>query len=143
MNGDIKAWIETAIVSSGVKAAVLDPVTARSIVDQARSRFVNGSPRSWWMSLSTPAWIISSLDRRLTEVVPSHPARCWLIGETEMDDKPVFEIEVKDAATIIDASPYFEYYLVGVDYSWLLAESDHNEFYLCHATVPLNQPPVL
>jgi|SRR5882724_10936472 len=68
--------------------------------------------------------------------VPSGEEKCWFIPETEEEQLPVFDVEVKSIGLILGECGYFEYYLVGKNYNWLIVENDHNQVIV--STVPVD-----
>ena len=52
--------------------------------------------------------------------------------ETE-DGALVYELSATDVERLLAGCPYFEYYLLAPDLSWLVAESDHNVYFVCRA----------
>lgn len=74
---------------------------------------------------------VPSDEIRLTEVLPSRDGTCFLIPETDTEDLAVYEIDARNVEAVIRECPYFEYYVVAQDFSWLVSESDHNVFFVC------------
>ena len=133
MNSELTEHIEQAIKGLAINAHQIDRQSAAEVSDQVMRRFVVGTPRAWWMSLAVPTETRSSSDYRLLDVLPEQQGRCWFILETEEKHLPVFDIDVKDVAAVLGECPFFEYYVVGRNYDWLVAESDHNMFFICRA----------
>lgn len=96
----------------------------------ARETFVVGNPRAWWMSLRGESEMFSSTERTLWDVLPSRDKSYWFIPETETDDLPVFDLTCSEIAAVLNECPFFEYYVVDKRNSWLVAESDHNQFHI-------------
>jgi hypothetical protein len=44
---------------------------------------------------------------------------------------PVYEIDASNVEKLIDDCPGFEYYVVARDFSWMVVETHHNQFYVC------------
>ena len=124
-------WIHNAINASMVNASQVDDSVAKCITDEATRRFVIGLPRAWWMNLALPAETFDSTVSSFLDIVPDGNCRCWLIPEVEDATWPVFDAFVGDIPQIIDDCPFFEYYVVAKDFSWMVAESDHNVFFVC------------
>jgi hypothetical protein len=134
MGDDVTTAIRSAIVRLSLAAKeIMDATAAKRITDEVRRRFVVGSPRAWWMNLAVAAETADSTSVRLIDVLPEKKCRCWLIPEVETTAWPVFDVESRDIQAILDECPFFEYYIVPRDFTWLVAESDHNEFFVCRA----------
>jgi hypothetical protein len=104
---------------------------AREIVQEAQDTFVIGNPRAWWMSLKHP---FESFDYplgrgfdKILNHVPTGVQRCWLIPETEEKELRVFDVNVGYMSRLLGLCTYFEYYLVGKTFDWVLIENDHNQ----------------
>jgi hypothetical protein len=55
-----------------------------------------------------------------------------LIAETGCTDGlPVYSVQAHSVSALLDECPYFEYYIVAEDFSWLVTESDHNVLFVC------------
>jgi predicted NUDIX family NTP pyrophosphohydrolase len=133
MNDEVTTSLRRAVMRLHPRAAELDAAAAKRVTDEAVRRFVLGSPRAWWMNLAVPAEVTDSTASTFIDVVPEKTGRCWLIPEIETAGWPVFDVEVADIQAILNDCPFFEYYVVARDFSWLLAESDHDEFFVCRA----------
>jgi len=59
--------------------------------------------------------------------VPEGNLRCWFVPETEEQYPPVFDVEVDRVSRVLGECTYFEYYLVGKRFDWMIAENDHNQ----------------
>ena len=128
---EIGRWILEAAGSLGIVCRRVPGREAEQIVCMARSHFVDGNPRSWWLSPKLPFQQFSSERFSLIEILPSKSGPCWLVPETETAALPVFEVAADKVESILAGSSYFEYYLLAHDLSWLLIESDHNIYYVC------------
>ena len=130
MSSDIKNWIEDASKKLGLNVKRFDPEIAKALVASIRQRFVDGNPRAWWMALKVPYTQYDSNKVSLSSVLPPTDSYVLLILETGDLDLPVFKLPVSDIEKVIMECPYFEYYVVGSTIDWLVAESDHNVFYV-------------
>jgi len=108
-----------------------DPEFSKNVVERVQETFVLDSKLFWWMSLKHP---FESFDysegfgfEDLIRHVPAGAERCWLIPETEEEYPPVFDVEVRCITPVLAECSYFEYYLVGKQFEWLIAENDHNQ----------------
>jgi hypothetical protein len=64
---------------------------------------------------------------------------CWLIPDTEEEWLPVYEMDVRQVELLINDCPGFEYYVVGHDFSWLIVETDHDQYMVCRDTDRLRE----
>lgn len=127
---EIEQWIEEASRNQNIPIRKLTDQDARVVKETAQQRYVKGNPRVWWLDLARP--IDEHYDRRsvdLTTVIPSKSGRCWLIPENER--RPVYEVDVTQVQQLLDDCNLFEYNLVARDFSWLVAETDHDMLYIC------------
>ena len=74
-----------------------------------------------------------SQSTKLIAIAPEKSGSCWLIPETDAIHLPVYAIDVKDVQRLLDGCPFFEYNLIAKDFSWLLIETEHNDYYICRA----------
>jgi len=128
---EIESWIDAAAKASGLVIEKQPAPAAREIVEKAQAVFVDDNPRSWWLSLKLPSRQLDSDKVGLTEVLPNVEGTCWFVPETESEEQPVYRVATQDLEVLIKECPFFEYYVLGQDLSWLVAESDHNTFYVC------------
>jgi len=128
---EIEEWIEEAIDEidpSGSRVKKASSEMSRDVLKRAKDKFVEGEPRSWWQSLKLKPQAYDSSTVSLQRVFPTPDEKCWFIPETGEIDLPVYEIETAVVSKLLDECPLFEYYLVGRNIDWLVAESDHDEF---------------
>jgi hypothetical protein len=133
MMHEIESWIKDAALSGGFLAERVSDEVAADIQTQAKSKFVIDNPRAWWMSLSRPYEQFDSKKTKLSDVLPGRTGRGWLIAETEMANLPVYAIDLSQLPALLGECPYFEYYVLGSDLNWIVAESDHNVYFVCRA----------
>ena len=106
---------------------------ANEVEREARRRFVIGDRRSWWLSLSGASEQYDSSTTDLNDVMPASSGPCWFIPETGEVNLPVFLIDASTVRVILGECPFFEYYVGSPTFEWMVAESDHNVFFLCRA----------
>lgn len=140
---EIESWIAAAADSQNIKIKKLSIGEALHVMRETMTRYVKNNARSLalWMDLSKP--IDEYYDRNLVEfadVVPSKTGLCWLIPETAASnaiDLPVYEIDVAEIGRLIGDCFGFEYYVVAHDFSWFMAETHHDQYYLCREVTSL------
>ena len=140
MDKNVDRQIREAIAELQIWPGVfrqLDSRTAQAVFEKAKETFVKDAPRSWWLSLKYPFVSFDYSDGcgfdRLLRHIPPGENRCWFIPELEGEMPVVFNIDLNFIGRILGRCEYFEYYLVGKDFSWLLVENDHNQIILCLA----------
>lgn len=134
MTWTVDAEIEQAISRlslPGDKVRRCGNEEARSVQQRAMDVFVHGNPRSWWLALKHPFRSFPYHDadgfQFLDRHIPRGNDRCWFIAENEEDLRPVYDAQVGSIKEILRECPFFEYYLVGKNFDWLIIENDHNE----------------
>jgi hypothetical protein len=130
MNSDILEWINETLTRLGISIVPLASDEARRIVANAKETFVVGNPRAWWMSLRGQSEVFNSRERKIKDILPSHENSYWFIPETEADDLPVFDMTSSEIEAVLAECPFFEYYVLDKKNSWLVAESDHDQFHV-------------
>lgn len=131
MHDEVETWIAEAATTLGITLRRQAPEVERDLVRNARSIFVEDNPRVWWLALKLPFKQYPSDEMRLTELLPNKDGTCWLIPETDTEGLPVYEIDAKSVESLLKECPYFEYYVLAKDLNWLVAETDHNVFFVC------------
>src|SRR5579872_5375103 len=130
---EIETWIENAVRHLNLGVRKLERERAARIRDEAMSRYVKiKDPRVWWANLSRP--IAEWRNRKsstLSSILPEKQGKAWLIPETDQADLPVYEIELNDVESLINDCNGFEYNIVANDLSWLVCETEDDQFYLC------------
>ena len=127
---EIEEWLADASVTLGLAIRKLPADEANSVYRQAQAQYVVGNPRVWWLALKGPCDHYDSSSTSLRDVLPDRNGAVLLIPET--DDTPlVYEIDAAHLDAILDECPLFEYNVVHPSLRWLVAESDHNVFFVC------------
>ena len=129
---EVELWIEAAAQRLGVDVKRLNEQAANALVSSLKERYVRGNPRVWWLDLAVAFTTHDSSKLRLSSVLPSLDGEALLIPETEGEELPVYQTYAAALEELIVACPYFEYYVAGGKLEWLVIESDHNVFYVCH-----------
>lgn len=117
-----------------------DDQTSHYVVEQTLSRFVDGNPRVWWHSLKGNTIVKRRSDENnsvdnLSDFVPAFTEKIWFIPEREAAIYSVFDATLPGVISVLKECPYFEYYLVGKTFGWLLVENDHNEILYVEETL--------
>ena len=121
-----------AAAESGTTVKRLSDKDARSVEDTARAKYVRGNPRVWWLGLEgCESYDSNSVE--LSTVIPDKTGACWFLPETDEPSLPVYEVDASSLPQLIKECPYFEFNIVAKDFSWLVAESDHNVYFLCRS----------
>jgi hypothetical protein len=102
---------------------------ANKVVKTAMDKFIEGNPRVWWLSLKTETLNVSAEDspEYLKRYWPPGEKHCYFIPENETDTLRVFEATLEGIIKVLKNSIFYEYYLVGKQFNWLIIETDHNE----------------
>jgi hypothetical protein len=115
------------------QARFCDAETELKVAQQTGDSFVEGDHlRWWWTALKVPHSFIDYPEadgfRHLMEYVPSSESRCWLIVESDQDGPwIVLDVVTSVVVPILEECYPFEYYLVGMNFDWLVAENHHNQ----------------
>lgn len=128
---DIEISIHEALRALEIEERKLSDDDARAVTTTAMLRYVDGNPRAWGEGLKVPSSRESSLARSLSSILPDTDGEVFFLPETGQSDLPVFRMRATEAERVICECYFFEYYLLALDFSWLVAESDHNEFFVC------------
>lgn len=124
--------IAAAIQSLKIPAAEFrrcDPTDAQAVLARAMERYVNDNPRAWWLRLKrrpTEVVIYEHNFQHLLAHIPADEERCWFIPETETA-RPVFDVDKRWLEPVLNECSFFEYYVVGKSFDWLLIDNDHGE----------------
>ena len=132
---EIESWIEAAAKAQHITTRKLAIEEAKHVMLGTITRYFKNTPSSLalWMDLIKP--IDEYYDRNLVkfgDVAPSKTGLCWLIPETNVSaiDLPVYELDVSDIGRLIDDCYGFEYNVVAHDFSWLVIETHHDQYYV-------------
>lgn len=113
---------------------------AAAVLSKATETFVRDNPRAWWLSLKTPfksvAYDQGNAYEHLEEYLPADENRCWFIAENDGNVLPVFEGTLTSVKRLLEECCFFEYYLVGKNFDWLIIENDHNELIITRIDLP-------
>lgn len=134
MSSTVEVEIEQAIetLSLDQQAIVrIEPEQAEQIIQAAKARFVEGNPRTWWLSLRVPYRVAEQEASSGTPSLMKHwgidEPFCWLVPETEDGSYPVYQTTIPIVERILSQCSFFEYYLLNKSLDLLLIENDHNQ----------------
>jgi hypothetical protein len=120
------------LVSQGHVVRRCSESEAAEVVARARANFAKDNRLSWWWeAFSKPVRQMGVEDGKpyfLQYVRPD--AECWLIIDDGFARFPVVETSAAVAEMLLGELPYIEFYLVGKDLDWLLAENHHGAIWL-------------
>jgi hypothetical protein len=102
----------------------------KSVLFQAREKFVDGNPRVWWLSLKGKSIAVPLHQVDAFSLIryfwPQDEPTAYFVPENDSIDQRVFEATAEAVISILGDSPYFEYNIVGKAFDWLLIENDHD-----------------
>ena len=105
---------------------------AAGVVARAKANFVKDNRRSWWWeAFSKPVRQRGTEDGEPYFSQYVRPdSQCWLITDDDSSHFPVVETSAAAAEMLLSELPYVEFYLVGKNFDWLLAENHHGAIWL-------------
>ena len=131
---NIEEEIDVALVRLGWPEGSFskcDRDRATAVVRTVEDTFLTERRWQWWTALKKPFAVHDYPEGdgclQIIEFVPAESTRCWFIPDTDSREWPVYGVEVGKVPLLLAELPYFEYYLVGLDFDWFVAENDHNE----------------
>ena len=109
----------------------LEMQQTEQLIEVAKTRFVEGNPRAWWLSLRVPYQIAAQDTSSGAPSLMKHWAIdepfCWLVPEVEDGSYPVYQTTVPIVEKLLSQCRFFEYYLLNKPLDLLLIENDHNQ----------------
>lgn len=109
---EIESWIQDAVNLLDVSFKNVDRHQAQDLLGKARSIYVDGDPRVWWLSLKLPYKQFSSDTTRITDIISGYEESCWFIPETDTEELLVYRATVRDVERVVNDCPFFEYYIL-------------------------------
>jgi hypothetical protein len=113
---------------------------AEQVIITAKSLYVNGNPRVWWLCLNkenvTYNVYVESVDYEVFGLEVLHQYGVvnneivWFIPETDEPDfpsLPVYETTLDSILKVLGECNFFESYILAKNFSWICIENDHNE----------------
>lgn len=135
--GDVEQEVDNAVAAAMLPPGAVrkcDKAEASHIVKQAMTIFVEGNPRSWWLSLRGRReyfpYETVGFDH-LREHVPLSEGKFWFVPETEEMDMPVYECDIDGLVRVLARCFLFEYYVLGKAMNWLIINTDHGQLIVC------------
>ena len=132
--GSINEIIDEAIQTAGLLSGEMSELPeneAKEVYQRAKSEFVDGNPRVWWLRLKKKPRTVDTDNSEdfhyLRENWPHTDDSCYFIPENEKNHPIIFNATLEGVIKVLGNSSFFEYYLVGKQFDWLLIENDHNE----------------
>lgn len=107
----------------------LDEVAATSIIEVAKRKFLSGDSLYWWhnLRLTRQYYQYDFPSDYLIQHAPAGARYCYWIPQTEKMNLPVYEVEIQVIQRIMELTPSFEYYAIGLTIDWLLIQNDHGQ----------------
>jgi hypothetical protein len=137
---EIDGWIYEAATQLELAPGQLrrlDEANAAEVVRRARERFVAGEPEQWWLALRLPTTshpAPSDPDDDVRALFPVAVERCYFLPAPGAGAAPlVYELEAEALMPLLGELPFFEYYVLDLEFRWLLVETDHNEILVAPA----------
>jgi hypothetical protein len=98
------------------------------LLNKIKDEFVVGNPRVWWLSFKKKSKNYIFNDefqyKRINQFFKENEI-CYFISE--FDDLFLFKTSVKNIIELINECSFFEYYIVNLELSNLLCETDHGD----------------
>lgn len=102
-----------------------------SILKEIKEKFVADNPRVWWLSFKKkPQNYVFEDEFQYKRIVDffNENEICYFV--TELDDLHVFKTSIKNIIDMINECSFFEYYVVNLNLTNLLCETDHGDLLL-------------
>lgn len=134
---EIEQYIREAGQDVGKDFAPVDRDLADDVIRRAKQKFLARESRVWWLGLKYPTHtIVPSEGTPIPDVLPTVEEKYWFIGEPNNSSvpMPVYAFTAEEMEEARMNSPYFEYYILDPAMTWLVVETDHNEFRIVFPT---------
>ena len=148
---DLQREIEGAIKDAGIEQ--FDIGNKSDVVSRIIKIYVKGKPRVWWLALNHVKSIHGFENNMGFAAIPKiienidgkrhkNREKVYLVADENEDGESlwVYKIQLDKLSSIIENCRYFEYYVVAIDYSWLIAENDHGDVIVCQAPLSCLSP---
>ncbi|MBK7808830.1 MAG: hypothetical protein IPJ51_21480 [Saprospiraceae bacterium] len=132
--GQVKNEIANAIKTLNLGSdliELLDDKTGFEIFQKCLDRFVNsGDRKRWWEDFKNISFSVDDLEmpfEHLEEYTPNLESKVWLVVED--DDEifyPAYICSPKIIGQLIGECFGFEYYIVDINFKWLICENHHS-----------------
>jgi len=132
--GQVKNEIANAIKTLNLGSdliELLDDKTGFEIFQKCLDRFVNSGDRKWWWEdFKNISFSVDDLEmpfEHLEEYIPNLESKVWLVVED--DDEifyPAYICSPKIIGQLIGECFGFEYYIVDINFKWLICENHHS-----------------
>lgn len=131
----IKNEINEALKKLNFKASECSQLDKEKAIKKqklAMDKYVDGNPRSWWMSLKRPheSYEYSFPSDHITQHLKNPKHNVYWIPETEENRLPVYDMDPSIINKILELTPAFEYYVVTKDFTRLIIETDHGDLWV-------------
>jgi len=141
---ELQIEVEAAINEAGITSFEVND--SDHVISEIRKIYVEGNPRVWWLSLKhrksakffcdDSGYItIPACIKELYGDVYDLSKRVYFVVDEDEDGVEnsllVYRVPLDKVPEIIGNCYFFEYYVVALDYSWLIVENHHAEVIVC------------
>ncbi|ECQ8978631.1 hypothetical protein ACDT65_000481 [Salmonella enterica subsp. enterica] len=137
---ELRIELENAIKNLGIYDYRVDK--PEQIVSEIKEIYVNGNPRTWWLSLKHRQYVFSYTDnsgyKNISQIVSKQlnesnviNKHIFLIADEDNEQIYVYNVPLNSLPEIIENCRYFEYYVADHELSWLICENDHGDLIVC------------
>ena len=132
---ELETWINDAASRLGLTLEKLPLEDAKQVTEAVKRRFVEGSPRVWWLGLRPPYVYYEADSMQLSQVLPRKRGNVYFIPESDDEHPlPVYMMEASNLELLIGECTFFEYYVADTETDWRVAETEHEVFIVCYAS---------
>lgn len=104
-------------------------ITNDDLLKLIQNRFVKGNPRVWWLSFKFPFQQVKVEKEDFEYLEISNyfdkDEECYFI--CELNQIRMFKSKIKHIQDVIGECSFFEYYVVNLDLTRLICETDHGD----------------
>lgn len=132
---EVDAAVETLHLTAD-QVRKCDYGDASEVQARAKANFVEDNPAVWWFALRNQVATTNypnSPYLHLPEFIPAGVRTVWLLPDVRKRWPLVYEVDVCCLVALLGECSAFEYYVVGLEFYWLIAENHSDQLILCRA----------